>query len=132
MKKVWATGAGSARPVVSMMIASKSLTFLCHFFHHHQITADCTTDTPIHHLDHLFISILREDTLIDPHLTKLIFDNRKSHPMLLITQNMIQKSCFPSSKETMSRESFFSDMVDSSTSLDKRTTSKMLNARAPS
>jgi hypothetical protein len=62
-----------------------------------QIPAHCAADAPIVHLKQ-FLLCIDHQLMVDPDLTKLIFDHRNSQAMVF-TQNSVQQRSFSGSKE---------------------------------
>ena len=80
MKKVCATGPGSARPVVSMTTRSKSSSPLRFFSARSasvvaQVLADGAADAAVVHLDDLLLGVLDEDLVVDVLLAELVLDH---------------------------------------------------------
>ncbi len=74
MKKVWATGAGSARPVVSTRIASKLPRRFKRFSTVRIRSRDGATDAAVVHLEHFLVGV-DEQLRVDADLAELVDDH---------------------------------------------------------
>ncbi len=77
-KKVWATGPGSARPVVSTMMASKpwrrGLALHQALHHADQVAAHRAADAAVVHLEHFFVGA-DDQVVVDADLAELVDDH---------------------------------------------------------
>jgi hypothetical protein len=82
MKKVCATGPGSARPVVSITTRSNcEFSFPCAFLGQvlqrgAQVVADGAADAAVAHLDDVFLRVSHQDLVVDVHFAELVLDHR--------------------------------------------------------
>jgi hypothetical protein len=82
-KKVWATGAGSARPVVSIrMPSNRSRSAHQRFDDADQVPAHRAADAAIVHFEHLLVGI-DDEIVIDADLAELVDDDREFLAMRL-------------------------------------------------
>mmetsp|Transcript_24267 Transcript_24267/g.34777 ORF Transcript_24267/g.34777 Transcript_24267/m.34777 type:complete len:217 (-) Transcript_24267:187-837(-) len=75
--------------------AVKHVYFLVEFLESNdKIATNCAAYTSVHHLDYLFVHILRYHLIINSNFAKFVFYNRKFHPMSFVIENMVQQGGF--------------------------------------
>ena len=64
-----------------------------------KVSSDGTADAAVHDLDKFFVSLLRQDFLVHPDVTKLILDDSKAHAMMRL-QDVIEQSRLTRTEES--------------------------------
>ena len=64
-----------------------------------QVSPDRAANAAVHDLNDFLVDVLRQDLLVDAHLTEFIFNDGEFHSMGLVIKNVIEKGCFATSQE---------------------------------
>lgn len=115
-KKVWATGPGSARPVVSITTRSKLISAALRLFARRvravtRSPADGAADASVAHLDDLLGIVLDKNVAVDIFFPEFVFDDRDALFVLLIPEYPVQKSGLAGAEKPVMMVTGISDMV---------------------